>query len=186
MLRWSLGDPGDPYALAAARAGGLHRAALPGLPPFFGGAVGVFAYDLVRTVEPLGEPNPDPLGVPDLALMLTDALVAFDHLKHTVTVIANVYVSDDEDLEASYNRACDTIAEVRWRLERAGPASRAGARDPTRTAPAFQSNMERARVRGDRQPDHRVHLRRRRLSGRPLAALVGRRSRCRRSRSIAG
>ena len=75
--------------------------------------------------------------------MLTDALVAFDHLKHTVTVIANVYVSDDEDLEASYNRACDTIAEVRWRLE--GPVPRPSRRpDPTRTAPTFQSNMERS------------------------------------------
>ena len=38
--------------------------------------------------------------MPDLALMLTDALVAFDHLKHTVTVIANVYA--DDDLDASY------------------------------------------------------------------------------------
>ena len=57
--------------------------------------MGVFAYDLVRTVEPLGEPNPDPIGVPDLALMLTDALVVFDHLKHTVTVLANVYADDD-------------------------------------------------------------------------------------------
>ena len=88
---------------------------MPGLPPFAGGAVGVFAYDLVRTVEPLGEPNPDPVGVPDLALMLTDALVVFDHLKRTVTVIANVY-ADDDDLEASYAQAVETIAEVRWRL----------------------------------------------------------------------
>jgi anthranilate synthase component I len=90
VLRWSLGDPGDPYALAAAELARYRPAPLPGLPPFAGGAVGVFAYDLVRTVEPLGDPNPDPLGVPDLALMLTDAIVAFDHLKHTVTVLANV------------------------------------------------------------------------------------------------
>ena len=60
----------------------------PGLPPFAGGAVGYFGYDLVRTVEPLGPPNPDPVGLPDMALMLTDALVAFDHLKHTITVVA--------------------------------------------------------------------------------------------------
>ncbi len=77
-------------------------APLAGLPPFAGGAVGMFAYDLVRTVEPLGAPNPDPIGVPDLALMLTDALVVFDHLKHTITVLANVYA--DEDLDASYAR----------------------------------------------------------------------------------
>ena len=73
VLRWSLGDEGDPYALAAQELGRFRAAPLPDLPPFAGGAVGMFAYDLVRTVEPLGEPNPDPVGVPDLALMLTDA-----------------------------------------------------------------------------------------------------------------
>src|SRR5919109_2768189 len=120
VVRWSLGDPGDPYALAAAELGRFRAAPLPDLPPFAGGAVGLFAYDLVRTVEPLGPPNPDPVGLPDLALMLTDALVAFDHLKHTVTVIANAYA--DDDLDASYARARETIAEVRWRL--AGPVPR--------------------------------------------------------------
>ena len=51
----------------------------------------------MRAVEPLGEPNPDRLGLPDLALMLTDALVAFDHLKHTVTILANAYVEEEGD-----------------------------------------------------------------------------------------
>jgi anthranilate synthase component 1 len=142
VLRWSLGDPGDPYALAAAELQRFRAAAPPGLPPFAGGAVGVFAYDLVRTVEPLGPPNPDPIGVPDLALMLTDALVVFDHLKRTVTVLANVYPEDG--LEQSYRQALETIAEIRWRL--AGPVPRA-ARPPVtdRVAPAFASNMSRER-----------------------------------------
>src|ERR1700689_3606883 len=137
VLRWSLGDPGDPYALAAAELGRFSPAPIDGLPPFAGGAVGVFAYDLVRTVEPLGEPNPDPVGTPDLALMLTDALVPFDHLKHTITVLANAYV--DDDLDASYARARETIAEIRWRLD--GPVPRPShppARD--RVAPTFESN----------------------------------------------
>jgi len=140
VLRWSLGDGGDPYRLAADELARFKPAQLPGLPPFAGGAVGVFAYDLVRSVEPLGEPNPDPIGVPDLALMMTDVLVAFDHLKHTVTVIANAY--PEEDLEASYKRALDTIAEVRWRL--AGPVP-AQAFSPGRIPPTFTSNMTRAR-----------------------------------------
>jgi anthranilate synthase component I len=140
VLRWSLGDPGDPYALAAAELRSFRAAPLDGLPPFAGGAVGMFAYDLVRTVEPLGEPNPDPVGLPDLALMLSDTLVVFDHLKHTVTVLSNVYA--DEDLEASYRRALETIAEVRWRL--AGPVPRPS-RPPAgeRSAPTFQANMPR-------------------------------------------
>src|SRR5436190_17461903 len=140
VLRWSLGDPGDPYAIAAAELAPLKPAPLPELPPFAGGAVGLFAYDLVRTVEPLGPPNPDPIGVPDLALMLTDALVAFDHLKHTVTVIANVYA--DDDLDASYARAQDTIAEVRWRL--AGPVPRPPRPpSPVRSVQPLRANMSR-------------------------------------------
>src|SRR5690349_5631717 len=54
----------DPYAAVAARMRECRPAPVEGLPPFAGGAVGFFAYDLVRTVEPLGEPNPDPLGLP--------------------------------------------------------------------------------------------------------------------------
>jgi anthranilate synthase component 1 len=142
VLRWSLGDAGDPYALAAAELSRFRIAEVPGMPPFAGGAVGMFAYDLVRTVEPLGEPNPDPIGIPDLALMLTDALVVFDHLKHTVTVIANVYA--DDNLEGSYKQAAETIAEVRWRL--GGPVPRP-VRPPalSRIAPTFESNMTRER-----------------------------------------
>ncbi len=141
VLRWSLGDPGDPYRLAAEQLARYRVPSLPGLPPFAGGAVGMFAYDLVRAVEPLGHPNPDTIGIPDLALMLTDALVVFDHLRHTVSVLANVYV--DGDAAASYQRALETIAEIRWRL--AGPVPRPDrppARD--RSAPQFQSNLERS------------------------------------------
>jgi anthranilate synthase component 1 len=139
VLRWSLGDPGDPYALAADELSGFNPAPLDGLPPFAGGAVGMFAYDLVRTVEPLGAPNPDPLGLPDLALMLTDALVVFDHLKRTITVLANAYVEDD--LEASYRQALDTIAEVRGRLRASVPLPVAHENGRDREVPPFKSNM---------------------------------------------
>jgi anthranilate synthase component 1 len=142
VLRWSLGDPGDPYELAAAELAGARAAPLAGLPPFAGGAVGMFAYDLVRTVEPLSAPPPDPVGIPDLALMMTDALVAFDHLRRTVTVIANIYAG--EDLDASYARARQAIAEVRRRL--AGPVPRpAGNFNPGRTVTALEPNMPRER-----------------------------------------
>jgi anthranilate synthase component I len=140
VVRWSLGDEGDPYEIAAAAVARHRQAPLADLPPFAGGAVGVFGYDLVRTVEPLPDANPDPIGVPDLALMLTDVLVVFDHLKHTVSVLANVYA--DEDVDAAYAAARDAIADVRWRL--AGPVPRPS-RPPNaqRAMPEFQSNMPR-------------------------------------------
>ena len=136
VVRWSLADGGDPYALAAAEVSQHRQAPLADGPPFTGGAVGFFGYDCVRAVEPLGEPNPDVLGLPDLALMLSDMLVAFDHLKHTVTILANAYV-DEENAEA---RARERIAEVRERL--AGPLPRP-APHPERPEPVFEPNMPR-------------------------------------------
>jgi len=140
VLRWSLGDAGDPYALAAQQVARYRQAPLPDLPPFAGGAVGMFGYDLVRTVEPLGEPNPDVVGLPDLALMLTDVLVAFDHLRRELTIVANVYADDDEELERSYANAVETIADVRRRLAGPLPAPR---EQPAadRQAPSWSSNM---------------------------------------------
>src|SRR6202035_10960 len=105
----------------------LRQAPLPdgvGGSPFNGGAVGFFGYDLVRTVEPLAEPNPDALGLPDMALMLTDALVAFDHLKHTITILANADLEAEPDPRLSREAAIRTIAEVRACL--AGPVPSAG------------------------------------------------------------
>jgi anthranilate synthase component 1 len=142
VLRWSLGDAGDPYALAAAAVADCRQAPLPDLPPFAGGAVGFFGYDLVRTVEPLDEPNPDMLGLPDMALMLTDALVAFDHLKHTITILANADLDAEPDLELAQEAAARTIAEVRACLT--GPVP-AGAKAGAREAPRFESNMSRER-----------------------------------------
>ena len=138
VVRWSLGHPGDPYALCAETVARYGQAQLPGLPPFAGGAVGFFGFDLVRTVEPLAEPNPDVLGLPDMALMLSDVLVAFDHLKHTITILANVYA--DEDLERSYAAAAGQIAEVRAAL--AGPVPAVTPHAP-RPAPRWEPNMPR-------------------------------------------
>jgi anthranilate synthase component 1 len=137
VLRWSLGDAGDPYELAATELAHSRAPRLPGVPPFAGGAVGMFAYDLVRTVEPLGPPNPDPLGTPDLALMLTDTLVVFDHLMRSVTVIANVYARE----EGSERRARDNVSQVRAILS--GGLPRPAGIKSGRAAPTFASNMTR-------------------------------------------
>jgi anthranilate synthase component I len=141
VVRWSLGDDGDPYAQAAAEVAAFSQAPFPEAPPFAGGAVGFFAYDLVRTVEPLGEPNPDPVGLPDMALMLSDVLVVFDHLKHTITILVNVYVEDGE-LQDAYADALATIEKARRLL--AGPVP-AIEPTPSRARPTFASNMPRER-----------------------------------------
>jgi anthranilate synthase component I len=127
---------GDPYAAVAEEMARYRIAPLDGLPPFAGGAVGLFGYDLVRSAEPtVGVPNADEVGIPDLALMITDLMVAFDHLRHEVTVLANVFAEDD--VERSYEQAAAAIAEVKEKL--AGPVPRRGVgrQDP----PEFFSNL---------------------------------------------
>jgi anthranilate synthase component 1 len=138
VVRWSLADGGDPYALAAAEVSRHRQATIPGLPPFAGGAVGFFGYDCVRAVERLPEPNPDAVGLPDMALMLSDAIVAFDHLKHEVTILANAYV-EEYGPEEAHARAQALVAEVRERL--AGPLPRAEA--AAHDEPHFEPNMPR-------------------------------------------
>jgi anthranilate synthase component I len=136
VIRWRRGDPGDPYGLVQAELDRYRIAPLEGLPPFAGGAVGLFGYDLVRSAEPtVGEGNPDELGMPDLALMVSDLMLAFDHLRHEVTVLANVFVEDD--LDRAYGEAATAIAEVRERLAAPVPRVRAGRRE----APDFSSNI---------------------------------------------
>jgi anthranilate synthase component I len=135
-IRLGLGDHPDPYRHVADELGRYHIAPLEGLPPFAGGAVGLFGYDLVRSAEPaVGLPNPDEVGIPDLALMITDVLLAFDHLRHEVTILANVFTGGDPD--ASYEAASATIAEVKEKLAGPVPQLGGGRNEP----PEFFSNL---------------------------------------------
>jgi anthranilate synthase component I len=158
VLRWSLADGGDPYRLAAQYTARFNQAPLsdPGadgaaagaggesVPPFTGGAVGYFGYDLVRTLEPLGDVPEDPLGLPDMALMLTDVLVAFDHLKHTITILANADLDAEPDPQRARARAQASIGEIRCALAGPVPHEQPQAAE-ARERPQFQSNMSRER-----------------------------------------
>ena len=130
-------DFDDPYRAVTEELARYKLAELPDLPPFAGGAVGLFGYDLVRWFEPsVGQPNSDDVGIPDLALMVSGVLLAFDHFTHEVTVLANVF-ADGGDLETRYGEAVAAIVDVRERLSAPVPRSRAGRREP----PTFTSNL---------------------------------------------
>jgi anthranilate synthase component I len=136
VIRLDRGEHPDPYAAVAEELARYRIAPLDGLPPFAGGAVGMFGYDLVRSAEPsVGEPNPDDIGMPELAVMVTDVLLAFDHLRHEVTVLANVVA--EGDVERAYEEAASAIADVRERLRGPVPQVGVGRTDP----PSFSSNL---------------------------------------------
>jgi anthranilate synthase component I len=94
---------GDQLATLDAVVAALRTPELPGLPPLFAGAVGYLAYDVVRHVERLPETGVDDLGTDDVRLVFPGRLVAFDHLRQRLTVLANVLVGDDP--EAAYAEA---------------------------------------------------------------------------------
>ncbi len=120
------------------------------LPPLAGGLVGYFGYDLVRRLEPLPDAPPDDLGLPEMAFLLADTVLVFDHLKHSITIVANAFV-DGRDADGPYERAVERIADVRAKLAAPLPAGAAGrmvdaaevGADPAPTARPVTSSMTR-------------------------------------------
>src|SRR5271170_3197893 len=92
-------------------------ATVPGLPPFTAGAVGYFAYDVVRQLENIGEHAKDDLDLPDAELMFFDRLLAFDHLRHQIHIVAAADV-EAESPRRAYERALHDIAVLERKLAR--------------------------------------------------------------------
>ena len=93
-----------------------HRpAAMEGLPPFTAGAVGYCAYDIVRQLENIGENAADDLDVPDCVLMFFDRVLAFDHLRHQIHIVASADVTHEAP-KAAYERAVKDIARIEKKL----------------------------------------------------------------------
>jgi len=115
-----------------------------GLPRFTGGAVGFLAYEASRHFEPrVPVPAADPQAFPEALFMFTDTILVFDHLKHTIKVVAHCRL--DGDLEASYRQACWRIDELVERLARPLPA----APYPIEPAPARQATVSSNTEKGD-------------------------------------
>ncbi|MFH1578282.1 MAG: anthranilate synthase component I [Candidatus Omnitrophota bacterium] len=86
------------------------------LPRFCGGFVGYLGYDVVRFFEKIPDKNSDHLGVWDSVWILSDTLLVFDHLRHTIKIIANTFISDSCNLGKSYARAKKKIEQLHVRL----------------------------------------------------------------------
>ena len=102
-------------------------AALEGLPPFTCGAVGFFAYDLVRRLEPIPTLARNDLNVPDCQLMFFDRLLAFDHVRQQLHIIATADVSKEAPKKA-YARAVKDIAAIEKKLSAATPKASTAAK----------------------------------------------------------
>lgn len=96
---------------------------VPGLPRFTGGAVGFVGYDAAPIFEPKLEEMwrryPEDENAPDdAAFMLFDTILAFDHVRHRILLIANARITPDEDLETLYQFAVNRLDFLQRELER--------------------------------------------------------------------
>lgn len=92
-----------------------HRAVSdPALPRFTGGAVGYFGYDIVRSWEHLPHRPADDRGLPTCYLVVADTVVIFDHVRHTMKIVANAVV--DGDGGAAYRHAVEKVEALHERL----------------------------------------------------------------------
>jgi len=122
-------------------------AALPGLPPLAGGAIGFASYDIVRQFERLPGTPADDLGVPDARYVFFETMVLFDHQAHTVKVVVNARHGGDP--EGTYRRATERIRDISRRLSAPDPAPlEAASHEPVRfTSTVSQEQFQAAVVR---------------------------------------
>jgi anthranilate synthase component 1 len=105
-------ETADPTAALDEVLREMRPVEVPGLPRFWGGAVGWISYDCVRAFEDLPARARPGLDLPPLAMVVTDTLLIFDNLRQTLKVVATPYVTRPEKAEAAYDRACARIDEI--------------------------------------------------------------------------
>jgi anthranilate synthase component 1 len=115
---------------------------VPQLPPLIAGAIGYFSYDMVRLVERIPDTGRDDVGADDCVMMFYLSLLAFDHVKHRVWVIRNVFTEGPGSLRAKYDQAAREIRHTRRTLEKPLAPMR---REPGRGLLRVRSNMTKSK-----------------------------------------
>jgi len=130
----------DPFTILAERLRRWRTEPVSGLPPFQGGAAGMFGYDLCHHLERLPRPRIDDFAIPDLAVGFYDWVVAFDHVEHRAWIVSSGFPETNPDRRR--RRAQNKIQEIRERL--------AGRRRP----PCDRRNVDRSLL----APQHAVTI----------------------------
>ncbi len=125
----------DPLGELRKILGRFRAASLPGLPRFFGGAVGFISYDMVRFMERLPSLLPDTAGFSDIHLMFPEILLIYDRLRHSLLVVYNARLEDNVPPEAVYERALSEIEAMVRRVR--GPLIY-----PSSKRPAQETRLE--------------------------------------------
>ena len=106
---------GDPMRFLKDLLHTYRPVAVAGLPRFFGGAVGFLSYDIVRYFEKLPAAAEEDIETDDATFLITDTLMIFDNVRHTIKVVACVVTEGSQDLGGVYDEAIkkiDRMAEM--------------------------------------------------------------------------
>src|SRR5207249_3708704 len=113
IKRYRNGQPPDFIDNLRSTMARFHSVSLPNLPPFTGGAVDYFGYDMVRTIEDIPETGTDDLEIDDAVLMFYKTVLAFDHLRHQIHIISNIVADESEQpIQIQYDKAVDEIRQI--------------------------------------------------------------------------
>jgi len=113
---------------------------VPGIPRFFGGAVGYLGYDAVRHFETLPDHNPSLIGAYDAYFIITDTILIFDSLSQKIKVVSNAHLDGATTPEAAYAEAVGKIEGLIARLKTPLPAA---PKQPAKGRVALASNVKR-------------------------------------------
>ncbi len=94
---------------------------IPGLPRFFGGAVGYFSFESVRFFERCGEVKPNTTAFAEAHFFITDHLAVFDNLSHTVQLICCIHPQEHDDLETAYRSGRAALDRMEGLLHESPP-----------------------------------------------------------------
>jgi len=153
----SADDPpqGNIFEVLDAYLSRYEEADIPELPRLRGGAVGYLGYDAVRLVEDLPDAPPDELGLPDAVWCFYDTVAAFDHVRHQLVLMANVFVRPSTDLRSAFADARSRLKHLESDLKRPtarpDPVDWDGAEMTSNVEPeAFESAVRTAKDHIDR------------------------------------
>nr|WP_314436159.1 anthranilate synthase component I [uncultured Brevundimonas sp.] len=109
------------------------------LPPMAAGLFGVFGYDMVRLLEPLGAPNPDPLDLPDAVLTRPSLVAIFDSVRHEIVLVSAAYPDAGVSAQSAFDSALSRLDAFENALREPLPVRAAPRPSP---ATVFQSPVD--------------------------------------------
>ncbi|RNC67755.1 MAG: anthranilate synthase component I [Desulfuromonadales bacterium] len=141
----------DPLGFVREYLARFRPVEIPGIPRFFGGAVGYLGYDMVRHFERLPTEKPAVIGAWDSCFVITDTILIFDNVRQKITVVSNAHLEEGQTPEAAYAEATARVDALIAKLRAplvpmpVTPSGRTVAFESNVTRDAFEAAVEKAK-----------------------------------------